>query len=335
MTTETTATEPVQTTPQVKTLESKDLSFSEYQTLRRGGTLEAPVSEPEAKAPEQKQVTAESETAATEEGKDESLERESVTDTAPEEKTEPEEKKAPKKGGIQKRFDKMTAEKAQLAQELEYWKQTALKGKDAPETKAPETQANAAPKTDADKPNPETFATHAEYVEALADWKYEQRSKADREKADRERFQSEQQKIAQTYQEKLQAFKEKTPDFHEVEAELTDALDDARVRIPPAMTQAFLTAENGPELAYELAKDPKEFTRICKLDPVRAAVELGKFAAKLEAKSSAPETKKITNASKPLDPVGSGKGATPKRSLSDPDLPFSDYVKLRRQGKSA
>lgn len=332
MTTDTQTTEQTQTTtPEAKHISSPDLSFAEYETLRRGGKLpEAAPSAPEAKTTEHKEA-GNSEAHATEEtGEAESLDRESEkSDTESKEQTEPEDKKH-KKGGIQKRFDKLTREKVELEREREYWRQQALK---AAATGNPVEAQNAttAPKSTEGKPIPEKFDTHAEYVEALTDWKTEQKLKEREEKASREKVISEQQKVAQTYQEKLAAFKEKTPDFLDVEADLDEALAEARVAPTAAMSQAFLTAENGPQLAYELAKNPKEFVRICKLDPFTAAVEIGKFAAKLEAKTSAPQqTNKLTNAPRPLDPIGSGKGSA-KKSITDPDISFSEYEKLRRE----
>lgn len=331
MTNETETQVTPETTTETKTLESPDLSFSEYKTLRRGGTVkrEAQASAPEANTSEQKHVATESETAAKEEGKGETeVERESgELDTAGKE-NEPVDGKKTKKGGIQKRFDKMTAEKAALAQELEYWKQTALKGKEAnPEAKTPE-----APKAKADegKPDPNSYATHQEWVEAVADWKADQKLKQLEEKQAKERVQSEQQKVVQTYLDRKAAFSEKTPDFDEVVHEVDD--------IPVSLTvqNIILKAENGPQLAYELAKNREEYARICKLPPMEAALEMGALKAKLLAKSSpSTEAKKLTNAPKPLEPVGSGKGATPKKSLDDPELSYKEYVKLRRQGKTA
>lgn len=332
MTTETQTPEASQpTTVEVKDLNEPSLTLDEYTTIRRGGTVKKEVSNSalEATAPEHKKEASESETAAKEEDAEgEHLDRESLEDTESKEQANAEDKK-PKKGGIQKRFDKMTREKVELEREREYWRQQALKASSPSTTvETPKT----APKVDEGKPTPEKFENHSDYVEALTDWKTDQKLKERDEKASKERVISEQQKIAQTYQDKLVAFKEKTPDFNDVESELDDALAQAGVGPSPAMSQAFLTAENGPELAYELAKEPKEFVRICKLDPFRAAVELGKFAAKLEAKSSqSQEPKKLTNAPKPLEPVGTGKGTAVAKSIADPDISFAEYVKLRRE----
>lgn len=333
MTTETHAPEQTKAATEVKDIGAPDLSFSEYETLRRGGsvTRENATSAPEAKATEHKADAEASETSAKEEDAEgDALERESAQDTESKEEPNAEEKK-PKKGGFQKRVDKLNARISERERELEYWKQQALKGAQAPDSKMADA-SKPAQKADEGKPVPEKYETHAEYVEALTDWKTDQKLKERDEKANKEKVMSEHQKAAQTYQEKLAAFKEKTPDFHDVEAELDEALAVARVGPTTTMQQAFLTSENGPELAYELAKDPKEFVRICKLSPFNAAVEIGKFAARLEAKSSSvQEKKKLTTAPKPLEPVGTGKGTSAKKSIDDPSLSFAEYEKLRRE----
>lgn len=295
---------------------------------------EAAKSAPEAVDASEQESASESETEETE------AKEVSETEESPDEEGETEAKAqddgtpVKKKGGFQRRIDKLNAAKTAARQEAEYWKREALKNATAPKTEAPKVETAALTSDAQGKPNPDTFDTHAEYVEALTDWKIEQRDREREQKAQQAKLMSEQERAAQTYQERLEAFKAKTPDFEDVEAELDDALISARMRPSPALTELILSSENGPELAYELAKTPDEFIRICKLPPLAAAREVGKLESRLAPKAAAEtktETKKLTNAPKPLEPVKAGGKGSATKSIHDPNLSQTEYEALRRE----
>lgn len=322
---------PSESQPQSKTIASPDLSFTEYETLRRGGTLpeaSAP-SEPVAKAPEQKE-SEESETSEKVEAKEEENEPGDEDESHDDESEKPENIEKPKKkSGFQRRVDKLKAAKSQAQQEAEYWKREALKNQSATangkEASSDSSKSIPSQKTQDGKPNPENFDTHAEYVEALTDWKVDQREKARDEKSLKERIESEHQKLVRTYNERKESFAAKTPDFDEV-------ISEVDIPISATVRQFILESENGPELAYALAKSPEEFARICKLSPLKAASELGKFEIKIQkAPASEKETKKLTKAPKPIEPVGTGSRGTIAKSIDDPNLSFSEYERLRRE----
>lgn len=329
MTTETQVTEATTpAAPEAKTLSSPDITFAEYQTLRRGGELpKETASAPEAKADEQKKTVA-SDATETEETEKEKPENEGAGDESEKSDTaanleDSETKPGKKKSGFQKRIDKLNSAKAEAQREAEYWKNLALEAKGKTETK---TEAKAEPKhaTTDGKPKPESFDTHAEYVEALTDWKTEQKLNQREEKAEKARAEAEWSKKVQTYLTKKSEFADKTPDFDEALAEVED------ITVSPAVSQLIIDSEHGPELAYALAKDRETYARICKLPPLAAAREMGKLEAKIVSRASeAKETKKVTSAPQPLSPVGTGKGSA-RKSINDPDLSFADYVRMRR-----
>jgi hypothetical protein len=285
---------------------------------------------PEAEASEQN-TTAASETAETEVAEGESEHEEPEAGHEAGEATETtdgtkEEKPGKKKGGFQRRIDKLNAAKAQAQQEAEFWKQQALKGAGEPKK---ETSVETTSAASEGKPDPDKFKTHAEYVEALTDWKTEQKLKERDQKIEKSRLLDEQTKLANTYQERLNSFKEKTEDFD-------DVLDGvANVPMSPAVQSILLKSENGPELLYELAKNPKEADRICRLSPIDAAREMGKFEARIAAKTSATkqETKKTSSAPKPLAPVGGGgkASAIPKSLDEAAKSSFSEYKRIREE----
>jgi hypothetical protein len=104
------------------------------------------------------------------------------------------------------------------------------------------------------------------------------------------------------------------------------------IDFPPVFSQVILESEVGPQLMYELAKNRDEALRIRELPPIAAARELGKIEARISSKAAAtkPETKQVTSAPKPIAPIGSNSSAS-RKSLDDPSLSFSDYVRMRRE----
>ncbi len=257
------------------------------------------------------------ETASTE---SEVVETEESSETEPEVKVEP----GKKKGGFQRRIDKLNAQKTAAQQEAEFWKQQALKGAGATETK-PKVETTEVQAIDG-KPDPAKFETHAAFVEALTDWKTDQKLKDHDQKAEKAKMVTEQGKVVSAYAEKVKTFSEKTSDFQDVLSEVDD------IQLSPAVREILLTADNGPELAYELAKNREEYARVCKLPSLAAAREMGKLEARL-AKTSSPDGKtelKTTKAPQPLAPVrGGGTASVPKTLEEAAASSFQEYKKIR------
>jgi hypothetical protein len=285
-------------------------------------TKSAPVAD---QATEQNESTVSDaeETEAKEESKDES------EDEAGDESAESEgnaKDKPKKKGGFQRRIDKLNAAKADAQREVEYWKRLALEtqAKDEPKKDEPKVETKQA--SQEGKPTPEMFETHVEYVEALTDWKLEQRDKSNRAKAEESKTLAEHESALNAHYAREKSFAEKTEDYAEV---LEDAggFKDAS----PTLSSLIVSSENGPELMYELAKNKAEYERINKLGPVAAAREFGRFELKFikASEEQKPEPKKTTKAPKPIEPVGGSKGTVAK-SIHDPNISQREYEQLRR-----
>lgn len=95
--------------------------------------------------------------------------------------------------------------------------------------------------------------------------------------------------------------------------------------------QCILSSELGPEIFFELAKNQKEFDRVNALDPIRAAVEIGKIEAKIllakESSKQKQETKKQTQAPPPIKTLSSSSAG---HSSNDPDkMSYQEYKKWR------
>jgi hypothetical protein len=232
--------------------------------------------------------------------------------------------KPKKKSGSQRRKERAERAEAEVTRLQRLVEEMALKGAGS-EPKP--VKAETKPVTLEGKPNPDNFETHAEYVEALTDWKTDQKFKARDDEAMKAKAATDHEQLIKAHRDRVDAFKGKTPDYEET----IEAVGDMPMSL--TLQEILVTSENGPELIYELAKDPKEFERVARLGPVAVAIEIGKLLGKVTAAASPekkPEPKKLTNAPKPIEPVGGSKAKVAK-SISDPSLSQAEYERIRRE----
>lgn len=229
-----------------------------------------------------------------------------------------------KKGGYQRRVDKLTKQKAEAQREVEFWRAKALEG----QKPAGDQKVEVKPAIDTSKkPKAEDFEKHDDYVEALTDWKLDQKLGAEKAQAREQLAKAEQKTQLKTHLERVIAFEKSHPDFKEVMEDIGE------VRLSMAVNNAIIDSEHGPELMYEFAKNPGELERLNALSPESAARAIGRLEAKFESSAEkAKETtttseKKVTTAPKPISTINSKAGHT--KSTRD-ELPYDEWVKLRR-----
>lgn len=187
--------------------------------------------------------------------------------------------------GVQPRIDELTRARREAEREAAYWRTMA--------TQASQQQAS-------EKPTPDKFTDYAEYVEALTDWKTEQKIN--------ERMQQEgQRKVemtrAQTFEQRQAEFKAKAPDYDAVVGS-SDAPVTAHV------SAALLDSEAGPLLMYHFAKNPQVLERLNSMSEAQANREIGRLEASLAQAPQAPAVK-TTAAPRPASVIGTqGRGAT-------------------------
>ena len=190
----------------------------------------------------------------------------------------------------------------------------------------PAQPQQATPPPPAGKPSIEQFDSYEAYVEALAEWKADERlTRAEQQRQEREQ-QARAMSAVQAYTERAKAFAQQVPDFESVVTGSTAPLS-------AAMREVIVTSPRGPEMAYFLASHPQEAERLTQesagLDPavaaplVRRALEahLRPPAAESGAAGSTPAR---STGPRPITPVGAG----PVTAETSPDaLPFSpQYV---------
>ena len=265
------------------------------------------------------------ESAADSETADETTDADEVTEAAGDD-----DKKPKKGGGFQKRISKLTGDRDRLAEENQALKRQ-LAG-NAPAAKPAEAQKPAAPpeapQYDKPKPKLEDFETLESYTEAVSDWKSDER--------DFKRTQADQARQAHAETQKL------VDTWRTREAEAKAAYDDydaaiqavSHIRISPQHQRAILECEHGPEIAYELAKNPDELKRIAAMSPLNAARALGRLEAKFASSdepSTAPKTEtKASAAPKPIKPVNAGSKTS--ASTKNPDqMSYREYCAWREK----
>jgi hypothetical protein len=179
------------------------------------------------------------------------------------------------------------------------------------------------PAESTEKPIPDRFGSYDEYVEALADWKADQRVAESFKRRDAERSQAAEARAAeakaQAWAERQIAFREATPDYDAV-------VGKSSVQVAPHVVDALLDSESGPELAYHLAKRPETVKRINALSPLSAARELGRIEATL-SNPAAPQFKPASKAPAPITPARSSAPAAVDLASANMD----QYIAARRK----
>jgi hypothetical protein len=105
-----------------------------------------------------------------------------------------------------------------------------------------------------------TYQTYADYVEAVADWKVEQRFKAQQAQVHQTEAEREYAETAQAYTAKKEAWRQQ----HPAQAAEFDSLVQAAggstktPKLPPVMGYAILHSDHGPAVEHYLLSHPEE-----------------------------------------------------------------------------
>ena len=196
----------------------------------------------------------------------------------------------PKKSGVQERINELTRQRHDkeraldaAKQEAEYWKAQAIQKPEEPQQSPVATG----------KPESDQFDSYEEYLEALSDYKVDQRLTANR-------VEQEQQAQRQQLASKQQAFNQKAEKL-EID-DFVDVVYNPDLVLSEDMIGIAFDSDKGPEILYYLGKNPTESARIAALTPVQAARELGR----LEASITLPPAKTLSAAPPPITPISGG-----------------------------
>lgn len=247
-------------------------------------------------------------------------ETEAVEDTpepvAEEEQSEPKEaeKEANQEGErkqnpkLEKRFSEITKQREEARQEAQRERQARV---DLEQRLAALEQQRQPQAINVDQePQPSQFSDAFEYAKALAEFSTE-RALAERDRqVAQAREQEAQQKIIQSWAQKVQEAKAELPDFD-------DLVASSDVVVNNAVRDAILESDVGPKILYHLAENNDLAKKIASLSPNAALREIGKLEAKFEAKPEAKQTAPVvrSKAPAPIQPIRGGQG--------QPDVPMS------------
>lgn len=233
-----------------------------------------------------------------------------------EEQAEPE--RVPK--GVQKRIDEITREKYEERRERQRAQERADKFeaelqsiRNGTNQQQPRALANGAP-------DPDEFAAgryDPDYLEALTDFKVQQRFDAQREQSNiqerRASLQQAESKARETYSDYDMASEE----F------LTHPL--AKVS---AFTNLVLESDNPTDLAYYLGKNPVELDKISDMTASQAARYIGRIEALLTEQTTDAVVKKASSAPKPISALSGAKNSSVITDLSQAKS-MAEYNALR------
>lgn len=243
--------------------------------------------------------------AAVEKAPAEPVNSESVKAEAPEEATTAEEQER-KSNKLNVRFSEITKQREAARQEAERERQARielenkLKDMEAKLKPAPQEPVEADP-----KPKPEQFSDMFEYAEALSEWTADKRIKEEKAKEAAQRVEQERQKTMETWSNRVNDFREKTPDFD-------DLVGSADVTVSNEVRDAIFESDVGPQILYHLAENPDVAKKLQGMSPISALRMIGKLEAKFEdappptPKETAVKTSKAPPPIKPIKAAANG-----------------------------
>ena len=220
----------------------------------------------------------------------------SAEQSEPEAEGEAKEQKPEKqKDKLNKRFDKVTQRAKQAEAEARELREK-LKSYEAGNVQQPQQETVKAE----GKPQASQFNDAFEYAEALAEWSAENALKQrDAEEASRKAKEA-QEKVLQSWNEKIAKAKADLPDFDAMVQSSTIVVGDE-------IRDSILESDVGPQLLYFLASDEDFAKRLTEMPVVKALREIGKLEAKFEAKEVKPpkaeKQKAVVSESKAPDPI--------------------------------
>lgn len=178
----------------------------------------------------------------------------------------------------QARINEITRARHEAEREAAYWRGIA-EG-----TKKPDAPAQPQKVADA-KPAVADFQDYDSYIEAVAEWKADQKIRevlrSNDERSEQSKRASEAREVASTWATRQEATRQAIPDYDEV-------VGSSSVIISPSVSDVLLTSESGPQVAYHLAKNPAIVDRLNAMTPIAAAREIGRLEAALEKPSKKP-----------------------------------------------
>ena len=236
---------------------------------------------------------------------------------------ETEQERVPK--GVQKRIDEITREKYEERRERQRANERADRLEQELHSMRNGQQQQQSKSLPNGAPDPDQFSAgryDPDYLEALTDFKVQQRFDAQRENA------TIQERRSSLQQAEVKA-RETYPDYDIASEEfLTHPL--AKVS---AFTNLVLDSDNPTDIAYYLGKNPVELDKLSDMTASQAARYIGRIEALLADKNSDVAVKKASSAPKPISALSGAKNSSVITDLSQAKT-MAEYNALRDKQQS-
>ena len=234
----------------------------------------------------------------------------------PEVKPEVQEDPIPK--GVQKRIDRAVRQKYEAEARAKMLEER-INAMEARQFQQPQQQRAI----DNSEPKIENYDNFDTYVAAKAEWiasrKIEETLTERERKQQEQRTNYERHQVQTTWAKRVSEATAEMPDFEEVIA-------SSEVPMTEPMQSAIMESDIGPKLAYWLANNPDEASKIAGMSPISAIRALGRIEERLQTQPA----KKPTSAPEPIKPVGAR--ATVKKNPGQ--MSDAEYAKWRKQGRA-
>ena len=236
-----------------------------------------------------------------------------------------------KKGGFQRRIDKLTAERYRLEGELKAYREAAAK----PQPAQAETKT-----ADADpEPKQDDFATYELWIKAQTRWEarqvareeYKNLSAKQEKEYEAAELEERDREVVESYQGNVKTFAAEHDDFDEVVGTIK-----MNKSVGEAVQIAIMEDPNGPLIAYHLGQHPELCKQLSDLSPAAAVSRIGRLAERLAPETvesteekeepPSPKPKPEVKAPAPITPVR--KSSPTSTGLSD-DLSSEEWLKRR------
>jgi hypothetical protein len=129
----------------------------------------------------------------------------------------------------------------------------------------------------------------------------------------------------QTFQARVDGFKERAPDWDQVAR-------NPNLPVTPVMADAITDSNLGTQVSYWLGQNPHEAARIASLPPIRQVAEIGQLEARIGWGQVAPKT---TSGPTPSRTISGTTSAPPEPDLGDPGMSNEEYRRRRMSQRSS
>ena len=252
---------------------------------------------------------------------------------------EDEKKDGKPKHELNERFSKLTQDRKDAVARAEAAERKAADAERA--RLEAEAKLKPDPKVEAPKgeqpPSRAQFANDDEYLQALADFKVDQRLAERDAKAAEDRERAAQTARLTTFQERLAAAHKENPD-------LAGKLEASTAIVSDQVRDAIIESDVGPKILEHFADHPEDAARIAKLTVGGALREIGKLEARLEvaakpstvtAEEKPNNVVEISRAPAPISPL-KGNGAVaevPINAAGEFHGTYAQWKQARKDGK--